>query len=74
MSAKCLIKTEEHFRNIFITGTFFDSRIVETAKAGQYAVIIEKIAGQAWITNIGQYGLDPSDPYPMRHRVSDVWF
>jgi proline racemase len=74
MSAKGLIKPGEHFRNISITGTHFDARIVDTAKVGPYDAIVAKIAGQAWITSIGQYGLDPTDPYPMGHRVSDVWF
>ena len=74
MSAKGLIEPEERFRNISITDTFFDSRIVETTTVGKYDAVIAKIAGQAWITSVGQYGLDPTDPYPMGHRVSDVWF
>jgi len=71
--AKGKIEPGEHFRNISITGTYFDSRIVDTTTVGEYDAIIAKIAGQAWITSIGQYGLDPTDPYPSGHRVSDVW-
>lgn len=74
MSAKGLIKPGEKFRNISITGTHFDSHIVDTTKVGPHDAIVAKIAGQAWITSMGQYGLDPTDPYPMGHRVADVWF
>lgn len=74
MSAKGLIKQGEKFRNISITGTHFDARIVETTTVGPHDAIIAKVAGQAWITSMGQYGLDPTDPYPMGHRVGDVWF
>jgi proline racemase len=74
MSAKGLIKLGVKFRNVSITGTHFDARIVDTTTVGPHEAIVAKIAGQAWITSIGQYGLDPTDPYPMGHRVSDVWF
>ena len=33
------------------------------AKAGIDAVL-PTITGRAWVTGIGQYMLDPSDPYP----------
>jgi len=61
-------------RNLSITGTHFDARIVGTTKVDRYDAVVTKIAGQAWITSIGQVGLDPTDPYPMGHRPSGVWF
>ncbi|NTX26734.1 proline racemase family protein [Burkholderia pyrrocinia] len=74
MSKKGLISEGEMFRNISITGTHFDSRIVDKGRVGPYDAVIAKIAGQAWITSVGQYGVDPTDPYPRGHTVSDVWF
>ena len=74
MARKGRIRDGQNFRNYSITGTYFDSRIVERAKVGPYDAVIAKISGQAWITSIGQYGLDPTDPYPRGHRLSDVWF
>ncbi len=74
MHAKGRIAVGEPFRNHSITGTHFDARIVHTTTVGPYAAVVAKIAGQAWITSVGQYGLDPTDPYPMGHRLSDVWF
>jgi proline racemase len=73
MAAKGLIAPGERFRNVSITGTHFDARIVRTTTVGPYDAIVARIAGQAWITSMGQYGLDPTDPYPMGHRLSDVW-
>ncbi len=73
MSAKGLIAQGEPFRHFSITGTHFDARIIDrTEVAGRPAVVVT-IAGQAWITGIGQYGVDPTDPYPAGHRVGDVW-
>jgi len=74
MCAKGQIRPGEPFRNYSIIGTYFDSRIVGTTSVGPYAAIVARIAGQAWITSMGQYGLDPTDPYPMGHRLNDVWF
>ena len=47
-----------------VIGTRFTGRLVgETDVAGRAAVIPE-ITGRAWITGMGQYVLDPSDPFP----------
>jgi proline racemase len=74
MHAKGLISEGELFRNHSITGTHFDSRVISKTRVGPYDAVVVTIAGQAWITSIGQYGVDPSDPYPRGHQVSDVWF
>ncbi|MGR9459418.1 proline racemase family protein (plasmid) [Rhizobium leguminosarum] len=74
MSAKGLIAQGELFRNHSITGTHFDSRVISKTRVGSYDAVVVTIAGQAWITSVGQYGVDPTDPYPRGHQVSDVWF
>jgi proline racemase len=54
----------EEFVNRSLIGTRFTGRIVaETEVAGVPAVIPE-IAGRAWITGMGEYLLDPEDPFP----------
>jgi proline racemase len=57
-----------------IIGTHFMSEIVGTEVIGNTSTIISTIAGQAWITGILQFGVDPSDPIPNGHTVPDVWF
>lgn len=74
MRAKGQIARGEMFRHVSISDTHFNSHIVEEVPIGPYGGVIAKIAGQAWITSIGQYGVDPTDPYPRGHKVSDVWF
>ena len=74
MHAKGLIKEGELFRHTSICDTHFDSRIIGKTKVGAYDAVVTTVAGQAWITSIGQYGLDPTDPYPRGHRLADVWF
>ncbi|RVD66782.1 proline racemase family protein [Mesorhizobium sp. M7A.F.Ca.ET.027.03.2.1] len=74
MSAKGQIAKGELFRNRSIIGTHFDSRVIANTRLGDRDAVVVTIAGQAWITSIGQYGLDPTDPYPRGHRLSDVWF
>ena len=51
--------------------------LVEDADAG-FSLVPEEAreicaAGQAWITGIGQVGLDPSDPYPQGCTLADTW-
>lgn len=74
LAAKGLIGDGELFRHTSIGGTSFDGRIVSRTTVGERDAVVATIAGQAWITSISQVGLDPSDPYPMGHTPSDVWF
>jgi proline racemase len=54
----------EEYVNRSVIGTRFTGRIVaETEVAGRPAVVPE-ISGRAWITGMGQYLLDPEDPFP----------
>lgn len=74
MAAKGQIANGEKFRHVSISDTHFHAHIVETLPMGPFGGVLTKIAGQAWITSMGQYGVDPTDPYPRGHKVSDVWF
>jgi proline racemase len=59
----------EPFVNESVIGTRFTGRLVEeTTVAGRPAVVPE-ITGRAWITGMGQYLLDPEDPFPHGFRV-----
>jgi len=55
---------DQDFLNESFIGSCFTGRLVkETTVAGMPAVI-PTITGRAWVTGIGQYLLDPSDPFP----------
>lgn len=53
----------EFVNESFIGSRFVGRLIAETEVAGIPAVV-PTITGRAWVTGIGQYVLDPSDPFP----------
>ena len=42
-------------------------------EVGPYDAVISTVAGQAWITGLYQFGLDPTDPFPRGFTVADSW-
>lgn len=56
-----------------ILGTTFTGRLLRPTRVGPYAAVVPTISGQAWITGIAQYVLDPSDPFPEGYMVGDLW-
>jgi len=54
-------------------GSRFYTRIRETTTVGDRAAVLPSITGRAWIYSIGQYGVDPDDPFPLGFTLSDTW-
>lgn len=52
------------FVNESIIGGRFTGRLVEEVSVGPTAAVVPEISGRAWITGMGEYLLDPSDPFP----------
>lgn len=52
------------FVNESIIGSQFTGRLIDTVKVGEFDAVIPTITGRAWITGLGQYMLDPTDPFP----------
>lgn len=52
------------FVNESFIGTEFIGRIIGETTVGDRPAIIPTITGRAWITGLGQYLLDESDPFP----------
>jgi proline racemase len=50
--------------NESVIGTRFRGRIVEETQVGGLPAVVPEITGRAWITGMGQYVLDPEDPFP----------
>jgi proline racemase len=55
--------------NESVIGTRFKARVVEETTVAGRPAIIPEITGRAWITGIGQYLLDPTDPFPAGFRL-----
>lgn len=73
LHAKGKLKMHTDFRHEGILGTVFTGRLVEETKVGPYASVVPTIGGQAWITGLAHYVLDPTDPYPEGYTVGDLW-
>jgi proline racemase len=54
----------EEFVNESVIGTTFGARIVEETDVAGLPAVVPEITGRAWITGMGQYVLDPEDPFP----------
>jgi proline racemase len=54
----------EEYVNRSVIGTRFAARIVEETEVAGLPAVVPEISGRAWITGMGQYMLDPEDPFP----------
>jgi proline racemase len=52
------------FINESIIGSRFVGRLVDTTSVGGLPAVVPTVTGRAWITGMGQYLLDPTDPFP----------
>jgi proline racemase len=58
------LATGAAFVNESVIGTRFTGRVVEETTVAGRPAIVPEITGRAWITGMGQYLLDPGDPFP----------
>jgi proline racemase len=56
-----------------ILGTTFTGRLLEETVVVNRPAVVPQISGQAWITGVAQYVLDPTDPFPEGFTVGDIW-
>lgn len=61
------------FRHAGVLGTTFTGRLVDETQVGPYRAVVPTISGQAWITGMATYVLDPTDPFPEGYTVGDIW-
>ncbi|GAB3398725.1 proline racemase family protein [Humibacter soli] len=54
----------DDFVNESFIGSTFTGRLIEETSVEGIRAVIPTITGRAWITGIGQYLLDPTDPFP----------
>jgi proline racemase len=54
----------QEFVNESIIGSRFTGRVIEEVNVGSTPAIVAEVSGRAWVTGMGQYLLDPTDPFP----------
>jgi proline racemase len=69
LHARGALQSGAPFVNESVIGTRFTARVVEETTVAGRPAIVPEITGRAWITGIGQYLLDPSDPFPAGFRL-----
>ena len=67
------LRIGEDFRHEGILGTVFTGRLLEETRIGDRAAVVPEITGQAWITGIADYVVDPTDPFPDGFTIGDIW-
>ena len=55
---------DQDFVNESFIGSKFTGRLVRETTVAGIPAVVPTITGRAWVTGIGQYLLDPSDPFP----------
>jgi proline racemase len=73
LHAKGQLGLQQDFRHEGILGTVFTGRLLEETRVADYPAVVPTLSGQAWITGIASYVLDPSDPFPEGFTVGDIW-
>ena len=73
LHARKQIRTGQPFDHESIIGSHFLAEIVATTRVGRRPAIVPTVAGRGYVTSIGQYGLDPDDPFPEGYTLSDTW-
>jgi proline racemase len=63
----------DDFRHEGILGTVFTGRLLEETRIGDRRAVVPQITGQAWITGLAEYVLDPTDPFPDGFTIGDIW-
>jgi proline racemase len=64
LHARGELKIGQPFVNESLIGTRFDGLLVKESTVQNQPTVLPEITGRAWITGVGQYQLDPTDPFP----------
>jgi proline racemase len=64
LHARGTLELREPYVHESILGSRFTGRLLERTSVAGRAAVVPEITGRAWITGIGQYLLDPDDPFP----------
>ncbi|WP_214106673.1 proline racemase family protein [Acrocarpospora catenulata] len=73
LRAKGQIEPRAEFRNESLLGGIFTGTVVSESEVGDYAAIVPRISGRAWISGYATYVCQNDDPYPLGFTVGDIW-
>ncbi|MDJ0466716.1 proline racemase family protein [Streptomyces sp. H27-C3] len=64
LHARGQLPLHQDFVNESLLGTRFTGRLIGDTTVGGLPAVVPTVSGRAWITGMGQYLLDPTDPFP----------
>ncbi|GAB3817281.1 proline racemase family protein [Kribbella italica] len=64
LHARGELELGREFVNESFIGTSFTGKLLETTTVGGRPGVVPTVRGRAWITGMGNYWLDPTDPFP----------
>ena len=70
LHARGELALDQPFVHESVIGTRFTGRLVAETDVGGRPAVVPEITGRAWITGMGQYLLDPTDPFPAGFSLS----
>ena len=73
LHARGVMKVGDRLTATSVIGSTFSGAILGETTVGGRMAIRPEISGRGWITGVHQHMLDPSDPWPQGHRLSDTW-
>jgi proline racemase len=73
LHARGKLPLHRDFRHAGVLGTVFTGRLIEETTVGSYRAVVPTLGGQAWITGMATYVLDPDDPFPEGFTIGDIW-
>jgi proline racemase len=62
-----------HFSFRSTIGTRFEAEFAGTTMVRDLPAVLSRLSGRGWIYSREEIGLDPTDPYPLGHLMSDIW-
>lgn len=71
--ARGALALNEVFCHEGLLGTHFTGCLAEETRIGPYNAVVPTLSGQAWITGMATYVVDPTDPFPNGFTIGDIW-
>ena len=64
LNARGELAVGDELVNESFIGSRFTGRLLGETTVGDLPAVLPSITGRAWVTGMGQYLLDPTDPFP----------
>ena len=71
--AKGELPLNQKYHHEGVLGTIFTGELLREVDLNGTKAVVPTIRGQAWVTGMANYMVDPDDPFPDGFTVGDIW-